>query len=559
LELVEDLPEHGRTARIWWQPLVAQRQRPDADAASVTVPKLVIEALEHSLHVRALRQSVAITQEDIVQAHAEFDVHAFIESKFIDTSEPVSNALQTGGPDRLNEHDWNYKAGWRRRTTWGGNWELAQRLGHLDSNSEFFLPKNQGNAQLTLNFTQPLLNGAGKAYNESLIVLAHLDTNIAEDKYAAELQDYLLLVSEAYWQLYYQRASLLQKERHLQRAKDILEELEHRIAIDALQSQIVRARAAVASRRAELDRAQAAIRNVESRLRALVNSPDFSLQRSPELVPLEPPCDALLHVDLRSAVETALRHRPEVDSALQKVRAACVRRNMSERELLPSLSLVLETYVAGIEGNSWVGGAFQRQFDTGAPSYTAGLLFETPLYKRAARSRLRQREAEYRQVTLGFHATVETLTAEVEIAVRDVQTAHREMQTKFTAMAANVADVRYLRQRWNLLPGDDRAASLVLEDILNAQDRLVEEESSFLRAQVEYAKSLAKLRRAMGTLLDVQFAPIAPDAPAVDIPQEPIQEVLSEPPVVNSQTEAQAAAHVITRKVSLRRLPTTAD
>ena len=47
--------------------------------------------------------------------------------------------------------------------------------------------------------------------------------------------------------------------------------------------------------------------------------------------------------------------------------------------------------------------------------------------------------------------------------------------------------VRATLERWKLLPGDDRSAGLLLEDILTAQDRLMEEESSFLRAQVDYA------------------------------------------------------------------------
>jgi outer membrane protein TolC len=392
-----------------------------------------------------------------------------------------------------------------------------------------------------------------------MIVLAHLDTNIAEDKYATQLQDYLLTVSEAYWQLYYQRALLLQKERHLQRAEEILEELEHRIEIDVLQSQIVRARAAVASRRAELARAEAAILNVEARLRALVNAPELSIQRSPELIPLEPPAEVLVRVDLQESVQTALKHRPEIDEAMQKVRMACVRRNVSYRDLLPSLSLVLETYVAGLEGDSSVGGAIQRQFDTGAPSYTAGLVFETPLYRRAAHARLRQREAEHRRMSLAFHATLETLTAEVEIAVRDVRTAHRELQAKFEAMAANVADVRYLRQRWKLLPGDDRSASLLLEDILNAQDRLVEEETSFLRAQVDYATSLAKLRRATGTLLNVRYTPIEASLTANRSPPASFHESIPDPAAVNSPPEARTTPQVPGHNVSLRRLPTVSD
>ena len=61
------------------------------------------------------------------------------------------------------------------------------------------MPNNQGAARLALNLTQPLLRGAGTEYNRSLIVLAKLDTRVANDDFNRELQRHLLDISEAYW------------------------------------------------------------------------------------------------------------------------------------------------------------------------------------------------------------------------------------------------------------------------------------------------------------------------------------------------------------------------
>ena len=46
-----------------------------------------------------------------------------------------------------------------------------------------------------------------------------------------------------------------------------------------------------------------------------------------------------------------------------------------------------------------------------------------------------------------------------------------------------------------------RAASFLLADLLDAQDRLVLEEFGFARAQVDYTLSLTRLNRATGVLL----------------------------------------------------------
>ena len=73
--------------------------------------------------------------------------------------------------------------------------------------------------------------------------------------------------------------------RSLERAQSILTSLEERQEFDSLRSQIIIARAAVAKRRAELVRAAAAVRNAQTRIAALVNSPLFLDNGELELLP----------------------------------------------------------------------------------------------------------------------------------------------------------------------------------------------------------------------------------------------------------------------------------
>ena len=70
-------------------------------------------------------------------------------------------------------------------------------------------------------------------------------------------------------------------------------------------------------------------------------------------------------------------------------------------------------------------------------------------------------------------------------------------------IAAN-AELDYIVHRWELLPGEDRSASLVLEDLLAAQERLAVEEFEFANSQVNYNLALTNLKRTMGTLLQFE-------------------------------------------------------
>ncbi|OHB76320.1 MAG: hypothetical protein A2W31_13400 [Planctomycetes bacterium RBG_16_64_10] len=476
-----------------------QRSLPTQDVA---VETLVYWALRHSPYVRAISETPLIRETAIVEAQADFDWVGFMESKFDDISLPVGNLLETGGPSRFRDHIWDYAAGVRRRNACGGRLEIAQRIGYRDNNSNFFVPTQQGSSRLSLSYTQPLLSGRGPAVNTSLIVLADIDTSITWNELAEQLQDHLVEVIRTYWELYLGRSTLLQRERHLGRVQEILEELECRREIDALQSQIVLARAAVATRQAELVRAQTRARNAETHLRTLVNAPQLTGAGAGELIPVDQPGQEPFTLPLRDALQTTLQHRPEIDAAVSRMQAASVRLNVSRNQLLPILNLVLETYVNGLEGQSDIGQAIGNQFAEGEPSYSAGLQFEVPLGNRAALARYKRRQLEVRQLFEEFQATVETLMGEVEVAVREVSTTHREMHGHYRSMVANQIETDYLHQRWQLLPGDDRAASFLLQELLDSQDRLAIEEAAFAEAQLAYMVSLPRLSRAMGTLLE---------------------------------------------------------
>ena len=72
-------------------------------------------------------------------------------------------------------------------------------------------------------------------------MLAQIDTAASQDDFSAQLQSHLLEITRAYWELYLERANLLQKRRLLDAARQILQEMERRRDIDALKSQVVRA------------------------------------------------------------------------------------------------------------------------------------------------------------------------------------------------------------------------------------------------------------------------------------------------------------------------------
>lgn len=489
----------------WWQQVMTMPMRVDSNPTSVGVETLLMRTLQHSAQVRVFSDLPLIRETGITEACAAFDWNAFMNTRWDDTSDPVGNILTTGGADRYRNNQWVGSAGLARRNHYGGRFEVAQDLGHQNTNSQFFQPNNQGTSRLRLSYVQPLMQGRGIVYNESLIVLATIDTSIAKDEFSRQLQSHLLEVTRAYWALYLERAVLVQKRRLLDRAAEVQASLQARVGVDVVGSQLARVAAAVTNRRAELVRAEMAVRNAQDRIQALVNDPAFAMSMNLEMIPTDMPIRYSTNLEVGDVLSTAIQKRPEVDQAIKQIQAASVRLGMSKNELLPQFDFIAETYVAGLQGRSDIGRAWTNQFDEGEPSYAVGFTYQMPIGNRAAKARLQRRKLEVRQLQNQFNATVETLLMETKVAVREVRTSEREFQAKFDAMQAADARLDNIQQRWNHLPGQDGSIGLYLEDLLDAQSQLTESEFDFTRSLTTYNLSLMNLKRATGTLLESEM------------------------------------------------------
>lgn len=499
IPVVPDIPSDFEP---WWTAAVRGSMGVHADSHPVDVSSLLQDAMVYSPQVIAIKAEPEVQYRVVAQEMARFDWTGFLETTYDDLNDPVGSDLTTGnGEDRLITRKVLGAGGFRRRTKQGGEFRFAQEIGHENQNSRFFVPNNQGSTRLELSYRQPLLDGAGRTYNESEIVLARIQANTSEDEVVSALQDHLTEVTEAYWTLYRARAEFFQRQKLLASAQDVLDRLEGRSKVDTIPRQVLRARAAVARARTRIQRTLARVKDAEAQLRLRVNSPYMLNGGQTELLPTESPGFLTDASDVQTILHTALANRPDISEAIRRMRAAGVRLGVSRNELLPRLDFLVETYVADLAGSSNVYRAFQGQFADNRPGYTLGLEFEVPLGNRAAQARYEQRQWELKRAVNIFRATVEKSLTDVEIANREVQTAHSEILSRYQSMLAADRESRYLMDRFEVLPSAEDSATLLLEDLLDSFERLADEEASFVQAEIDHAIALIKLRKEMGTLL----------------------------------------------------------
>lgn len=529
-------------AAIWWANSVATPLNLADHSVALTLDAAILATLQNSPQVKALSDRALARQLAVGDPAAKFDVTNFVTSRFNGNSDAVGNALTTGGNTRFIDTNWNARSGIRKLQNNGGLWEVSQQVGWQDTNSIYFIPANQATSKMILSYTQPLMRGAGCDYQNSVIVLAELDASIGGTELNRDLQTLLVNVNRHYWDLYLQRAVLLQRRRLHAQAIEILEELSARRDVDALESQILRAKAAVHRREAAITRHSANARNAEARLLAIISDPAVPTDRSSELVPLQGPVATFTTPDLQQTLAHALEHRPEIQQALIGIKAATVRLNVAQNEIQPAVNLVLGSYLNGLQGNYNFTQSFLDQYQVGRPSAFAGVEIESPWGNRAAKARLEQRQVELRQLTHELQAVTAQVRAEVEIAAREIETANRQLQSRLGAIQATQQEIDYLISRWRLLPGEGPDAGVVLDNILSEQERLADTEQAFVLSQVDLNLAQVELLRATGMLLEKKnIEPVTTTREGA-----PVYELRVGPPSHSAQSEVRDARPPVT-------------
>jgi len=144
----------------------------------------------------------------------------------------------------------------------------------------------------------------------------------------------------------------LQRRRAYDSVAALVRVLESRRDLDATGAQLVRARSELAARLSELYRSESSIQDIESRLRTLIGASGLPPGGTVELVPRDIPTQKFHQTPLPASLHAALQHRPDILQSYRSVRLAGIRAGVAKQELLPRLDLVLETYVAGLDGDS---------------------------------------------------------------------------------------------------------------------------------------------------------------------------------------------------------------
>ena len=487
----------------WWQerctkPILTTEMN---KVYAVELHELVWQAMQNSPKVQSILITPKIQRTDIQNAQGELDRRRFAQTNYHDTSAPVGNTLTTGGPDRLNEQFFENKIGVRDKNSRGGNTELSQMFNARDNNSLFFQPNNQADTRLSLNYTQPLLRGAGMYYNTSSIRIAGLKTDQRVATANRELQDHTQDVISTYWELVLQRYLLEQARNGQHRLKAIKEHLLNRRGNDLIATQVSRAEASIANQQSQIASAKAQILGLQESLRRLVNSPELVQEDCLEILPLTMPAIQLPDFPLQDELIAALTNRGDILAIQEDIQIAVVQKNLAINELKRQLDLDTTSYVQGLQGNNQFSESFGDQFSRGRPSFSAGATYSFPVGNRSAKANKQSRVLEIAKLQEDYKDQLNKARADIKSAIFNAQATYESTEAAVAQTIAQKDDVDGQKAKFEDFMGENPSTSTILTDLIFAENQLIIAENSWATKQVQHMLALINIKYESGTLM----------------------------------------------------------
>jgi len=540
-------------------------------------------ALENNMDIAVQRFTPSLDEAALLRARSGVNGRLVFDPVLTGTgyiskaSLPINNPFLSGVtslpsgaapvvPDLISHNgtaNFNYTQGFATGT------QLQVTLNNMRSSINFpgdlFNPYVE--SSLTVQMTQPLLNGFGKLANTRYILEARNTVKVGESQFAQQVINSVTQVANDYWELVYARENVKVEQATVGVDQQLYENNRKQLEIGTMAPlDVITAESQLASDQQALVQAQTTQLQDETTLLVAITKDPLAMTLSGvEIVPTTPipTPDVIESIPLQTAVQEAWKKRPELEQAALNLKNAGIEVRATKNELLPSVNLFLlyEQYgISGLASSTTIpsgfvalrsepvllAGAAQAAIETSAlplivadqasstvattsnggltdgwnsmihnnyPTYEAGINLTLPIRNRAAQAdnaqaslTQRQQEVQYRQAQNNIVLNVrQALTALAQ--GRAAVTAAEKAQM----LAKQTLDDE--RKKYQL------GASTSYNVVLRTRD-LTAAEGTLLRDRINLVEAEVNFNQAMGRTLDLNQITIA-DARAGKISHVP--------------------------------------
>lgn len=471
------------------------------EAYRLSLEECVLLALVNNKDIEIIEFETLLADADVLSAKGIFDPTFSALINHADSSNPPSPTEEVFGgfSESIESKNTDYQLkidglltywGTRYSVDYGVNREAGTFTTNPITNEELSIYTGG----LTTTLTQPLLRGRGTDINKVYIRTAENSQKIAASEIRRVALQTLSMTVQAYWDLVGAIQNLEVRKQSLDNALRLVKINERRLEIGtAAAIEVLQAKAEAASRQSDFIVARMNILDAEDILKNYILPEDIKDFISMSILPTTRPAQPTYEWNLERSLQTALKQRPELESAQLYVENATLEVGRTKNEKLPQLDANL-SYVQSTRDFDH-GDVPEGIKDKDGRRWVVGLSGSFPIGNRNAKGAHIRAEQIERQQQRRLAKTKQDIEVEVRQAVRGVVTSEILIESNRQARILQEANVVAEEKRLNL-------GVTTSQDVLDRQEDLTAAQTQELQSIVDYEKSLIQLQLAEGTLLD---------------------------------------------------------
>ena len=418
----------------------------------ISIDEAVKLAMEQNLGIRIQRFDPQIQDTGIALAQASWRPN-FSTSLTRQSQTQASTSSLSGGAKGIDNGSFATGVGLSQTLPWGGSYTANWNSSRVTTTNLFSSFSPQLSSNLNLQFSQPLLRNFQIDSIRQQVVVSRKVRDLSDIQLESIITQTLRNVRNAYWDLSYSINNLKAQQESLALSRQSLKDNQKRVEIGTMAPiDIVQAQAEVATNESSVIVAEAAIKQAQDNLRALIldpGTPDFWN------VAFEPSDAASFDaraIDLDAAVRNALDKRSDLRSAKNALEQSDINITYYRNQIKPDVNANVGYNPVGVGGSqlsgvdivsvaagaapnrtiiadrgfgSVLGDVFQSQF----PTWTFGVTVGYPLGANTAHANLARVKLEYEVAQTQLRNMQMQVVAQVRTVARNVRTNQQRVQS----------------------------------------------------------------------------------------------------------------------------------
>ena len=480
----------------------------------LTLDDAVQRALERNLDIAVQRIHPLVQDMQIAAANAAFLPFASSGLIFNQETTPNRSVFDGGGlaGQSIVTDLGVYDVAIGQQMKWGGGrYDFAWDSTRWESTNIFSTFNPSFGANMTLQYTQPLLRGFRTDSRRTQLVVSRINREISDIDLEQTVVNTLADVSLAYWDLVYARAAVGVQRQALALAEQLVQDNRARVEVGTMAPiDVVQAQSEAAARRQLLALAIETQRTSELVLKELIVGGTSDELWDAEINPTDPPRIEATPIELQEAIRGALDRRTDVSRARRQLDINEATVDNLRNSTLPALDLVGSYQLTGQGGPRRVpaGNSFEDIFggtggmipggyrdalhsiaDADYPIWNVQLQMTYPLGRSAdraayerARLELQQNRAQIRRIELRISSEVtnaalriESIRERIDAAMASRELAEQQLQAEESKFEVGLSTNFFVLQSQR--------------DLATAQDAELRAILDYQRARIEFERT----------------------------------------------------------------------